>query len=129
MHSEGLPSTNVPKGATPVAKDDPVLCLFQDVEVTLDPALEVHQDCRDLVAVQTVDMDGIPVGRVDLLTDRSADDADVARGLLDADDAFKRSGQLAQQRSEEQVALKRKVGVADGGSRIHCRRPLVPDGS
>jgi hypothetical protein len=111
------------EGAAPVAEHDLLVGLLDDVEVAVDAALQVDEHAGDLFTAERVDLQGRAVVAVDRTPDVLADDADEARGFLEADDVLERARELTKDGSKERVAREGDIdGQGWGPWALRCLR-------
>ncbi|GEM95190.1 hypothetical protein RSP03_42570 [Cereibacter sphaeroides] len=108
------------EGAAPVAEYDTLFALFEDVEIALDTPLQIHQHRADLISAKRFNLQSTAVGAIDMLAHRAADNADVSRRFVEANDLLKRAGQFPKQRTQEDVGSQRHGQIADAvGPCVH----------
>lgn len=118
MHSKGLPMTAERAGT--VAENDSIMKLLNHEEVALDPALEIDQYRRVLVAREPADTERIAIGVVDVVADTLTDHTDESGGLVDANRVLQRTGEFAQQRAREQKTCALRLTASFSSMSAHC---------
>ena len=106
------------EGAIVIAKNQAVLIGFNKVKAPLDTALQIDQHSSDLVAVQALDTQRLPVHAVHLAAHHLPHHRDEVRGISLANDVVEHIRQLPHQSAQEHVALERDICIDDTGRRF-----------
>lgn len=99
-HAEGRTAENLVAERTgTVSQNDLFGVVLNDVEVALNPFLEIDENVRDLFAGKPADVEGGGVVPADLVTHSLSDDADKTRRFVEANNILKGASKFAQQSS------------------------------
>ena len=124
-HTQRRPVDHLPgERASPVAEHDLLVGLLDDVEVSLDPPLQIDEHLWRPARARALDAQRRPIALVDLVADALADDADEPCGLIQPDHLLQGPRELADQRAEKDVVLQgeaRSSGAAFGADDFSIR--------